>query len=295
MNLKQLQYFLVIVEEGQITAAAKRLHIAQPPLSYQLKLLEEELGVQLMKRGSRGITLTPAGELLKKRAEQIFSLTTSTSRELELYKTGTVGTLSIGTISSSSSVIPDQSILSFATKYPNIQFDVHEGNTYEVIDMLDKGIIDVGIVRTPFKKTGLSIRYANAEPIVAVFPKGKGIGDDTDKVSLEALTGKPLIIYRRFSELIHQTFDERGISPDIRCQNDDARTTLNWTRAGFGIGIVPLSALSEVDKDNMDYKKIDIKELYTQMAVIWKTDRQHSEIAEEFIAVFSESISSLNT
>lgn len=69
MNLKQLKYFLMIVEEGQITAAAKKLHIAQPPLSYQLRMLEEELGVQLMKRGSRNITLTPAGKLLKERAE----------------------------------------------------------------------------------------------------------------------------------------------------------------------------------------------------------------------------------
>lgn len=294
MNLKQLHYFLVIIEEGQITAAAKRLHIAQPPLSYQLKRLEEELGVQLMKRGPRSITLTPAGKLLKKRAEQIFSLTTSTSRELELYKTGNAGTLSIGTISSSSSIIPNHSILKFAEQYPDIQFDIHEGNSYEVIDMLDKGIIDVGIVRTPFKKNGLAIRYADTEPIVAVFSEGKVAGEDKEYIRLNELNDSPLIIYRRFNDLIHKAFEEEELIPNIRCRNDDARTTLNWTRSGFGVGIVPLAALSAADRENMTYKKIDVPELYTQMAVVWKLDRQHSPIADEFIELFSQSISTLN-
>lgn len=293
MNLKQLRYFLTIVEEGQITAAAKKLHIAQPPLSYQLKLLEEELGVQLMKRGSRNITLTPAGKLLKARAEQIFSLTTSTTRELELYKKGNAGTLSIGTISSSSTIIPDASIEKFANRYPNIQFDIHEGNSYEVIEMLDKGIIDVGIVRTPFRKSGLAVRYAKVEPIVAVFPRGKVIGKNKDTISLKELEKEPLIIYRRFNALLHSVFETEQIIPNIRCRNDDARTTLNWTKAGLGIGIVPLSALSVYDRKTLQHKAVDTKELNTQMAVIWKSDRQYSALTLEFIEDFANSIESL--
>lgn len=293
MNLKQLRYFLTIVEEGQITAAAKKLHIAQPPLSYQLRLLEEELGVQLMKRGSRNITLTPAGKLLKQRAEQIFSLTTSTSREMELYKKGNAGTLSIGTISSSSNIIPDTSIAAFADLYPNIKFDIHEGNSYEVIEMLDKGVIDVGIVRTPFRKSGVNVRYAEVEPIVAVFPNDKLVGEKEEQISLKELDNEPLIIYRRFNDLIHAVFETEQLVPNIKCRNDDARTTLNWTKAGFGIGIVPLSALSVQDRKELQYKAIDAEELYTQMAVIWKSDRQYSTLTLEFIEAFSSSIESL--
>lgn len=293
MNLKQLEYFLTIVEEGQITAAAKKLHIAQPPLSYQLRLLEEDLGVQLMKRGSRKITLTPAGELLKQRAEQIFSITTATNREMELFKKGNTGTLSIGTISSSSTVIPDQSILSFASRYPNIQFDIHEGNSYEVIEMLEKGVIDVGIVRTPFKKSGLEIRYAKSEPIVAVFPEGQHHGKQEERIELIELYDQSLIIYRRFEELIHDAFEKEQITPSIRCRNDDARTTLNWTKSGFGIGIVPLSALTAQDKVEMTYKEINVKELHTQMAVVWKSDRQHIPLVLEFIESFAKSIESI--
>ncbi|WP_208560921.1 LysR family transcriptional regulator [Marinilactibacillus kalidii] len=293
MNLKQLEYFLTIVEEGQITAAAKKLHIAQPPLSYQLRLLEEDLGVQLMKRGSRKITLTPAGELLKQRAEQIFSLTTATNREMELFKKGNAGTLSIGTISSSSTIIPDQSILDFAGKYPNVQFDIHEGNSYEVIEMLEKGVIDVGIVRTPFKKVGLTIRYAKTEPIVAVFPTGKNYGKSKRSIELIELYEQPLIIYRRFAELINIAFEKEQITPSIRCRNDDARTTLNWTRAGFGVGIVPLSALTEQDRKELIYKEVNVEELHTQMAVISKNDRQYTPLVMEFIETFAKSIESL--
>lgn len=292
MNLKQLHYFLTIVEEGQITAAAKKLHIAQPPLSYQLRLLEEELGVQLMKRGSRNITLTSAGKLLKKRAEQILSLTTSTARELELYGSGTAGTLSIGTISSSSSVMPNESILSFARDYPEIRFDIHEGNSFEVLDMLDKGIIDVGIVRTPFTAEEFTIHYAQPEPIIAVFPPGEHVGEKKGEVSLSDLQDKPLIIYRRFNELINQTFAKEGITPYIRCRNDDARTTLNWTKAGFGIGIVPLSALSAADREILNYKTVLADELYTKLAIIWKAQPTLSPLTEKFVQLFMESIGS---
>ena len=105
MDIRQLTYFMVIAEEGQITAAARRLHMAQPPLSQQMKALEEELGVQLLQREPRSVTLTDAGEILYRRARQIVTLTDSTRREIADFKNGLRGTLSIGTVSSSGSVI----------------------------------------------------------------------------------------------------------------------------------------------------------------------------------------------
>ena len=82
MNLKQLEYFVAIAEEGQITAAARRLHISQPPLSYELAQLERELGTQLVRRGPRGVTLTEAGRLLHERATRILAMATATAREV---------------------------------------------------------------------------------------------------------------------------------------------------------------------------------------------------------------------
>lgn len=101
MDLRQLTYFLAIAEEGQITAAARRLNMAQPPLSQQMKALEEELGVELFLREPRSVTLTDAGEILYRRARQLITLADSTRREIGDFKSGLRGTLSIGTVSSS--------------------------------------------------------------------------------------------------------------------------------------------------------------------------------------------------
>ena len=101
MDIRQLIYFATIVEEGSISAAAKKLHLSQPPLSYQLKLLEEELHLQLLQRGARGVQLTEAGKVLYKRAQGILELTERTQKELQAMAGGFAGTLHIGTVSSS--------------------------------------------------------------------------------------------------------------------------------------------------------------------------------------------------
>ncbi|MGI6005758.1 MAG: LysR family transcriptional regulator, partial [Christensenellales bacterium] len=243
MNLKQLKYFLAIAQERQITAAAKKLHISQPPLSYQLSLLERELGVTLVTRGPRGIQLTGAGELLKDRAEQILELASSAAREVAYYEKGMFGTLSIGTISSSGGVVPGRLMLDFTKNYPNVRFEIHEGNSFEVIEMLEKRIVDIGIVRTPFKHDMIDCRYAPLEPMMAVMPENYVCGRQPERIELSELKAYPLIIYRRFEALLHEVFSEAGIAPFICCKNDDARTTLAWAHAGLGIGIVPQSAL----------------------------------------------------
>lgn len=156
MDIKQLKYFYVIAEEGQITSAAKRLHLSQPPLSYQLKNLEDELGVKLVERGSRNIKLTDAGLILYKRAKQILSLTKSTVDELKDFNQGTQGTLSIGTVSSSGASLLDSRLSIFHDKYPFINFEIYEGNTYELLEALTKGIIEIAIVRTPFNNSGIN-------------------------------------------------------------------------------------------------------------------------------------------
>ena len=138
MDIKQLTYFVAIVEEGSITSASKRLHISQPPLSNQLKILEEEIGVKLMERGPRNITLTEAGKLLYNRAINILKLTDATTRELCDLKKGVQGTISLGTVSSSGAVLLNRRVIEFNKAYPNIKFHIHEGNTFELIELIDR-------------------------------------------------------------------------------------------------------------------------------------------------------------
>lgn len=287
MDLKQLRYFLAIAEEGQITAAAKRLHIAQPPLSYQLKQLEQELGVTLVKRGPRNITLTGAGELLRKKAVQILDFTDSVVSEVSNYGKGIYGTLSIGAISSCGGVIPNKRMLEFTKNYPDIRFEIHEGNTFTVMDMLEKGIIEIGIVRTPFQHKMINFRYTGEEPMAAVMTANNLCGKNDGDIELGELADKPLIIYRRFDTLIGEAFAKQKIEPFICCKNDDARTTIHWARAGFGIGIVPKSALLGADTMDLIEKDINCRELRTKIAVIWMKKRFLSSLGQKFIEYFA--------
>lgn len=159
MDLRQLTYFLAIAEEGQITAAARRLNMAQPPLSQQMKALEEELGVELFQREPRSVTLTDAGEILYRRARQLITLADSTRREIGDFKSGLRGTLSIGTVSSSGSVILRPALRQFHDSHRGIRFEIYDGNTFHILDMLRKGLIEIGIVRTPFKQEAFDCTF----------------------------------------------------------------------------------------------------------------------------------------
>jgi DNA-binding transcriptional LysR family regulator len=201
MDLKQLKYFYTIVEEGQITSAAKRLHMAQPPLSYQLKALEEELGTKLLHRGSRKIQLTEAGQLLYNRAEQILGLTESTLRELKDYKEGFEGILSLGTVSSSGSSLLLERINKFHNCYGGIKFEIYEGNSFRILDMLNTGLIEIGIVRTPLNLENMNAIYLPGEPMIAAMTEALDWDRTAKIISMSQLYDKPLIIYRRFENL----------------------------------------------------------------------------------------------
>ena len=288
MDLRQLKYFLTIAEEGQITLAAKKLKMAQPPLSQQLKLLENELGVKLVERGSRHIQLTEAGKILWNRAQHILELSDSVVKEINDFSKGVRGTLSIGTVSSSGATLLNEKMSEFRKQFSGMKFEVYEGNTFAIVDLLNKGIIEVGIVRTPFKTLNFECRYAKKEPMIAVMANEYNWNTKSPFVSIGELKDKPLIIYRRFEQLISDTCIEDGFEPEIFCINDDARTTLLWANAGLGIGIVPKSAFELSANHNLLYKEIKSEKLVTQITAIWIKDRYISSLAEKFIECFGE-------
>lgn len=286
MEIKQLRYFLTIAEEGQITSAARKLHIAQPPLSQQLKLLEEELGVKLVERGPRNIQLTDAGKMLHARAKQILELSNTAINEINDFNKGLIGALSIGTVSSSGTALLNGRISAFHKKYPGVKFEIHEGNTFAILDMLERGIIEIGVIRTPFKTYNLDCKYVDSESMIAVFSEQYDWNKRNPFISISELENKPLILYRRFEQLIKETCLESGFKPEIFCKNDDARTTLLWANAGLGIGIIPKSAFQLSANNNLSYKEIKNEKLRTQIAVVNMKGRFLSSLAEKFIDYF---------
>lgn len=289
MDIRQLLYFTTIAEEGSISAAAKKLHLSQPPLSYQMKLLEEELHLPLIERGARGIALTEAGRVLYKRAMGILELNELTRKEMLSMASGFTGTLHIGTVSSSGASLLDWRIPAFHQKYPQIGFAIHEGNTFELMEMLESGLIEIAIVRTPFHSDQLECVSLSSEPMIAAgspsfFPKEMTPGQSLD---LELLGRTPVILYRRFEKLLISLCEQNKITPQIFCIADDARTTLMWAEAGLGVAIVPQSAYRIMPHHNMVYGELSEENLHTRIAAVCKKGCSLSRSAQQFLEIFS--------
>lgn len=279
MNIKQLRYFLVVAKEKQITSAAKRLYIAQPPLSYQLKQLEIELGAQLFKRTAHGIELTDAGQILQSYASEILSLSESVKNQVHKTVSGELGTIAIGMASSSTGLIPMKSFHDLTKFYPEINFDIYEDNTFGIIDKLEKKTIDLGIVRTPYNRNGLNAKTLTTERMMAVTvdPKFK----DKTELRIKDLNEQPLIIYRRFEEIFNQTFAHHGIKPFYAVKCDDSRTAITWAKRKMGIALVPESIASTYAPD--DLIPIKYSNWITHLQLVRRKDQKVTPLMKRII------------
>ena len=280
MNLKQLRYFLVVAEEKQITSAAKRLYIAQPPLSYQLKQLEKELGAQLFKRTAHGIELTDAGQIFQSYANEIISLAQNAENQVHKTISGELGKIAIGMASSSTGLIPMNSFNELRKYYPEISFDIYEDNTYGILDKLEKKTIDLGIVRTPYNQTGLNTKTLTTEKMMAI-----SIDPDFQQkkeLRIKDLADQPLIIYRRFEDIFNQTFAHHGLKPFYAVKCDDSRTAITWAKRKMGVALVPESIATTYAQENM----IAIKHAnwITHLQLVWRKDHQVTPLMKKIIA-----------
>ena len=286
MDIKQLRYFLTIVEEGQISAAAKRLHMAQPPLSQQLKTLENELEIVLIERTNKSFKLTDAGKMLSRRAEQILELVKTTENEIKDIGEGRKGTLTIGTIASlGASIIPEK-IASFNKEYPDVNYRLWEGNSAKITELLLNGVIEIGIVRLPIENNHFESILFPKEPMLAV-ASNKWL-DKRKTISINALQNKPLLLHKRHEEMIKKNCLENGFEPNILCVSDDIRTILPWAEKDLGIAIVAESIENIVNKEKLQISKIKDSELETAAAIIWVKNRYLSPIAKLFLNTFSK-------
>ena len=285
MDIKQLQYFIAIVEEGQITAAAKRLHMAQPPLSQQLKSLEDELNATLIDRTTRNIQLTEIGKHFYHRAKQLVELHGTIKQEIIDYTNGYEGTVRLGITPTVTSLILKRDILNFHHKFPNINFEIFEGDTNQIIDWVKKGIIDIGFAYSPFNSEELNFVERPPEPMVALMlPELDWNGMSSCKIS--DLNNRKIIIYRRYEHLLADVFSRYHINPRIICKCDRSITAIRCAETGLGIAIAPKSA-KEMAKNDLICKVIEEDMLYTRPIAIWLKNHNLLKPAKEFIEYFS--------
>ena len=293
MDIRQLKYFITIIDEGSISGAARVLHMSQPPLSMQIQQLEDELGCKLLERNTRHIYPTEAGLLLYKRANAILDMCASTRTELLDITEGVSGNLRIGAISSVCSTTLVQWISQFHQKYEHITFDIKEANTYELIDMVRSGSIDLALVRTPFNAPDLKSISLNQEALCVI---GKDVylkhfTDNSQPLTLNVLADLPLIIYRRWENILRNVFVKAGLQPKIICINDDARTTADFAAAGLGVGIVPTSMNRFLEHSDILLHPLDIPDILTCTTLICRQNVYLPATARLFIEEIHKNLS----
>lgn len=285
MDIKQLIYFLTIAEEGNISKAADRLHMAQPPLSQQLKLLEEELGVLLFERNTRRMQITDAGQLLQNRAQQIIDLMEKTSKELNDLKEGSQGLLSIGTISSAGETLVPIMVQNFHKVYPGVDFRIKESSTFEILELVKRGVVEIGVIRTPFNLETFDYISLPEEPMMAAALNSL-LEMNKTSINLGELKGKPLLFHNRYANNIEEACKKSGFEPKVKCRIDDTRTMLNWASAGMGIALIPRDMMALIPDSNLRFIEIKEETLATKIIIIWRKNHYLSTPARHFLEFF---------
>ncbi|MBR1218753.1 LysR family transcriptional regulator [Bradyrhizobium sp. U87765 SZCCT0131] len=263
MELRHLRYFVAVAEEGHITRAAERLGMQQPPLSQQIRALERELDVQLLRRKPRGVELTDAGRALLADAQAIlahvdhaFATTRRTAR-------GEEGRISVGFTSSAPfhPFVP-RVIRAFRESYPLVALTLEESGTNELIDNLRNERVDAVFIRTPVSDPqGLVITALLEEAMLVALPDGHRLAQKHDALALSALASETFVVYRRpngagFYDAIMAACLAAGFSPLVGQEAPRIVATLNLVAAGLGISVVPAS-LQRMHLDGVVYRRLE--------------------------------------
>ncbi|MBO4853145.1 MAG: LysR family transcriptional regulator [Schwartzia sp.] len=290
MEIKDMQAFYTVVEEGNISHAALRLAIAQPALSRQMKRLENSLGVQLFERGSRRIRLTEAGRLLYARVEHILGMVDGTVREISEIGTGVAGAIRIGTITSSGALVMPRLMSEFHRRWPMVTFEIWEGEGTRVLEMLDSHAIEIGITRSQVDSSLYeSVVLAN-EPLVLMMNREKGVaGEDAETVRVAELKDCPIIVPLRWKAAFEGYCKQAGFTPNLVSVSDSVVLDVLSVRAGLGMAILPASAESLMDDDGaLVVKRLTEPEILTHTVVSWLKNRTLSASAQHFVTLLKE-------
>ena len=282
MELRQLEYFRAIVDAGTISGAARMLHMTQPPLSYQLKMLEEELQVPLLVRGTKKITLTEAGKTLYEQAGTLLMLADLTKREV--VKSSQAATLHIGMTPSTVSLLSDY-LLGFSKQHPQVHFDVHEGSTFALKDQLENHVIDLTTLRTPIVLNGCETKTLLKESITAMALPDHPLFAERDTLSLTELAEQPLILSNRYRKYMLSAFEQAGLFCDIYLTCEDARTAMTMAEKGLGIALLPASMLPL--SHQLKACAITDADLTTEILLAWRKGRLPSEL-RDFLKMWNE-------
>ncbi len=284
MDIRVLRYFLAVAREENISKAAEYLHITQPTLSRQLKELEDELNVSLFTRGKRSITLTDKGMLLRKRAEEITSLMDKTEVEFSNLDNLISGDVYIGGGETLAMKILAEVMTDMSEEYPDVRFHLYSGSADNVMDRIDKGLLEVGVVIEPAdirKYEAMRLPYTDHYGLI--MKKDDPLAS-MDTIPISMLKDIPILVAKRiidnnyFSEIF-------GISPeqlDIRATFNLIYNAALLVEHGMGYALTIDKLINVTGDNNLCFVPLE-PETTLNLSIIWKRYQMFSGASKEFL------------
>jgi DNA-binding transcriptional LysR family regulator len=285
MKMRQLEYFLTIADEGGFNRAAKRLHVAQPALSVQIRTLEEEIGAQLFERDKRHVFLTQAGKQFQQHARAILSRANTAKIEARCAEAGELGTLDVGYSASAmfSRGLP-ASIRRFNRQYPYVMLTLHGIPSREQLHKIMERTLDLGILRKPDIKVpnGVLISEWHRTPLIVAIQEDHPLARRAS-LSLSQLKNEPFIIYPREAGTgIYWQFTDlcanAGFRPRVAREVLESPAIIGLVAAGVGVAVVP-AGIQCIHFEGVKYRPLTDSGAFSILYIARRTGDRNRHLA----------------
>jgi DNA-binding transcriptional LysR family regulator len=274
MELRHLRYFVTLAEELHFGRAAAKLHISQPPLSMQIRALEAELGVTLLKRTQRHVSLTQAGAALLGEARHILARVEQAVLMTKRAGRGEIGELAIGFISVADYNVLPVVLREFRRRFPLVNLTLRESTTDAQTRDLAAGRIDVGFVLPPISDPSLESISILREPLIVALPEKHPLAQKPGKLALEKLKDAPFILFPRpyapglYDDIV-SCCKAAGFSPRVEQEAIQMQTIVSLVSAELGVALIPAS-LTNLQRTGVVYKFLKAGSPLTDIHLVWR-------------------------
>ena len=288
MNFKQLEYFAAVAEEGSISGASRALHVAQPPISRQLALLEDELGVTLFLRTNKGVALTEAGRCLYQHSRQMFQSLRTMADSVRDVEAGARGQLKLGVIYSDVQTAT-QLLKQYHAQYPQVELYVRMGAPGDLLDDLGRGELHVLFLRSQSGRSfGLRERVLGEDPLELVMCPETDPAPGQDAVPIQALRNVPMCLLRsddlwNYSRDLLEECRRAGFAPSVACHCYDTPMEMQMVQAGFGVGFLPRSIVAAHPGSPVYTKPVLEFAAKSYPILVWENDPYQSGCVKRFL------------
>jgi DNA-binding transcriptional LysR family regulator len=283
VELRHLRYFVAVAEERHFGRAAARLHIAQPPLSQQIRRFEAELGEPLLYRTTRRVELAPAGEVLLERARAILAAVDAAIDDARRAARGEYGRLAIGFTGSVTYAMLPSLAAALREQLPGVTLELRgELLTPAQVAQLRDGTLDLGLLRPPVHERDLSTEVLRSEPLLAVLPESHPLAD-SEALPLELLEDEPFVTYpSHFRSVVHDAVEDacaaHGFKPHATHEVAETATLVSFVAAGLGVSLVPAS-VRNMTVQGAIYRPLAQDTTRVELAVAWRRDDDRPVLA----------------